>query len=248
MKLLEGKVVLVTGASKGIGKATAVIFAEQGAKLVINGRNQQALCALADELAEVAGSRPELAVYDVSVESEVKQAFQMIQKQYKKLDVLINNAGVMDDALLGMIRMQQLETMMSANLFGTIYHMQYAARLMQRQQAGSIINFSSIIGRVGSAGHVVYGASKAGVIGATMSAAKELARYNIRVNVIAPGFIDTDMVRQLTEKKFAEQVNNIAMRRIGKPSEVANVALFLASDMSSYVTGQVVGVDGGMLI
>ncbi len=248
MKLLDGKVILVTGASKGIGRATAVAFAEQGAQLVINGRNQQTLRALADEIAEVTGSRPELAVYDVGVESEVKQAFQVIQKQYKKLDVMVNNAGVLDDALLGMIRMQQLEATMSANLFGTIYHMQYAARLMQRQQAGSIINLSSIIGRVGNAGQVVYGASKAGVIGATMSAAKELARYNIRVNAIAPGFIDTDMARQLTEEKFAERVNSVAMGRIGKPSEVANVALFLASDLSSYVTGQVVGVDGGMLI
>ena len=134
------------------------------------------------------------------------------------------------------------------NVFASLYHMQYAARLMTRNNAGSIINIASIIGRFGNAGQTVYGASKAAVIGATQSAAKELAPQSIRVNAIAPGFIDTDMVHQLAEDKFRERLASIRMGRIGQPADIANAALFLASDLSAYVTGQVLGVDGGMIV
>ncbi|OEH86750.1 3-oxoacyl-ACP reductase [Desulfuribacillus stibiiarsenatis] len=251
MDLLLGKIALITGATRGIGKATASIFARNGAKVLLNGRNEQELKLLADEINELTEfhvRRAEVVAYDVCDDNETKRTFQYIQKQYKRLDVLVNNAGILDDALLGMIQYSQLQQTMETNLFATISHMQWSARLMQRQKTGAIINISSIIGRVGNAGQVVYGASKAGVIGATLSAAKELASYNIRVNAIAPGFIDTDMVKQLPESKYLERLQSIAMQRIGKPEEVANTALYLASDLSSYVTGQVIGVDGGMLI
>lgn len=247
MKLLEGKLALITGASKGIGRATVLAFAQAGADLVIAGRDQGALAELAKELEEL-GSEVTIASYDVTDPDAIKANFQSIIKKYKKLDILVNNAGMLEDALMGMISTSQIEKTMATNLNSVIHHMQLGARLMQRQKSGSIINVSSIIGRVGNAGQVVYGASKAGVIGASLSAAKELAQYNIRVNSIAPGFIETDMARQLSPDKFQERMDSIAMKRIGQAEEVAQAILFLASDMASYVTGQVIGVDGGMLV
>lgn len=172
----------------------------------------------------------------------------MDQKNLGRLDVLVNNAGVMDDALLGMVNERQMESTFSINIEAVIYHMQYASRLMTRQKQGSIINVSSIIGRTGNAGQVVYASSKAAVIGATYSAAKELGVHNIRVNAVAPGFIDTDMTKQFSEEVYKQRLSGIKMNRMGRPEEVANTILFLASDLSSYVTGQVIGVDGGMVI
>jgi 3-oxoacyl-[acyl-carrier protein] reductase len=162
--------------------------------------------------------------------------------------VLVNNAGILQDALLGMIPDAMIRQTIDVNTVGPIYHVQEASRLMARNKSGSIINVTSIIGRFGNEGQAVYGASKAALIGLTLSAAKELARHNIRVNAVAPGFINTDMVKQLTEQKYGERMKSIKMGRIGEPEDVANAILFLASDLSSYVTGQVLGVDGGMLI
>jgi 3-oxoacyl-[acyl-carrier protein] reductase len=147
-----------------------------------------------------------------------------------------------------MVTHEQIEKTFSINTFGVLYVAQYAARLMSRNKSGSIINISSIIGTNGNEGQTVYGGSKAAVIGITQSLAKELAPNNIRVNAIAPGFIDTDMTRQLPKDKYQERMESIKMGRIGKPEDIANTALFLASDLSAYVTGQVIGVDGGMLI
>ncbi|MNC34795.1 3-oxoacyl-[acyl-carrier-protein] reductase FabG [compost metagenome] len=186
--------------------------------------------------------------FDVSELQDVKEAFRQLFSQTKRLDVLINNAGVLDDALIGMVQQQQIERTFSTNSYSALYCSQYAARLISRSGGGSIINMASIIGKVGNAGQAVYAGSKAAVIGITQSLAKELAVSQIRVNAIAPGFIDTDMARSLPQAKFDERVASIAMGRIGTPDEVASVALFLASDLSRYVTGQVIGVDGGMLI
>lgn len=158
------------------------------------------------------------------------------------------NAGVLEDALIGMVATEQINYVFKVNTFGVLYCSQYASRLMARNGGGSIILVSSIIGTNGNTGQAVYGGSKAAVIGITKSLSKELANQNIRVNAIAPGFIDTDMARSLSEEKFKERITSIKMGRIGQPEEVANVALFLASDLSSYVTGQIIGVDGGMLI
>lgn len=172
----------------------------------------------------------------------------MLYKRIKRLDILVNNAGVLDDALIGMVTRDQIQQVFDVNTFGLLYCSQYAARLMARNQCGSIVNLSSIIATHGNEGQAVYGGSKAAVIGITKSLAKELAQNNIRVNAIAPGFIDTDMTRALPAEVFQARVDSIKMGRIGHPDEVANVALFLASNLSTYVTGQTIGVDGGMLI
>ena len=246
--LLQGKRVLITGAGRGIGLAIARQFAAQGAELWLNGRDEQAITRMAEALGVEFGVPCMPLCFDVADPQAVKQAFQQLFGQTRQLDVLVNNAGVLDDALLGMVQQQQIERTFATNSYSTLYCSQYAARLMQRSGGGSIINMASIIGRVGNAGQAVYAGSMAAVIGITQSLAKELAASQIRVNAIAPGFIDTDMARSLPPAKFDERVASIAMGRIGTPDEVASVALFLASDLSRYVTGQVIGVDGGMLI
>lgn len=246
--LLQGKRVLITGAGRGIGLAIARQFAAQGAELWLNGRDEQAITRMAEALGVEFGVPCMPLCFDVADPQAVKQAFQQLFGQTRQLEVLVNNAGVLDDALLGMVQQQQIERTFATNSYSILYCSQYAARLMQRSDGGSIINMASIIGRVGNAGQAVYAGSKAAVIGITQSLAKELAASQIRVNAIAPGFIDTDMARSLPPAKFDERVASIAMGRIGTPDEVASVALFLASDLSRYVTGQVIGVDGGMLI
>ena len=246
--LLQGKRVVITGAGRGIGLAIARQFAAQGAELWLNGRDEEAITRMAEALGVEFGVPCIPLCFDVADPQAVKQAFQQLFGQTRQLDVLVNNAGVLDDALLGMVQQQQIERTFATNSYSTLYCSQYAARLMQRSGGGSIINMASIIGRVGNAGQAVYAGSKAAVIGITQSLAKELAASQIRVNAIAPGFIDTDMARSLPPAKFDERVASIAMGRIGTPDEVASVALFLASDLSRYVTGQVIGVDGGMLI
>ncbi|MGQ4658744.1 3-oxoacyl-ACP reductase FabG [Aeromonas enteropelogenes] len=246
--LLQGKRVLITGAGRGIGLAIARQFAAQGAELWLNGRDEETITRMAEALGVEFGVPCQPLCFDVADPQAVKQAFQQLFGQTRQLDVLVNNAGVLDDALLGMVQQQQIERTFATNSYSTLYCSQYASRLMQRSGGGSIINMASIIGRVGNAGQAVYAGSKAAVIGITQSLAKELAASQIRVNAIAPGFIDTDMARSLPPAKFDERVASIAMGRIGTPDEVASVALFLASDLSRYVTGQVIGVDGGMLI
>jgi 3-oxoacyl-[acyl-carrier protein] reductase len=185
---------------------------------------------------------------DVRDAVAVRNCYVEIFRRFKRLDVLVNNAGILQDALLGMITNEMIRGVIETNLVGNLLHLQEASRLMSRNRRGSIINLSSIIGRYGNEGQTVYAASKAGIIGMTMAAAKELAPKNIRVNAVAPGFIDTAMTRQLLPDKFEQRVAAIRMGRIGTAEEVAQPILFLASDMSSYVTGQVLGVDGGMVI
>jgi 3-oxoacyl-[acyl-carrier protein] reductase len=246
--LLNGKTVLITGATRGIGKATAEIFVQNGAKVILQGRDEDRLNELKTSLEAVNNVKIYSVCYDVREYNEIKNAFLWIKKNIGRLDVLINNAGVMDDALIGMVNQTHVENTFSVNLNAVLFHMQYASRIMTKQKQGSIINVSSIIGRTGNEGQTVYGASKAGVIGATLSASKELGVNGIRVNAVAPGFIDTDLTNQLSPQKYEERLQNIKMKRAGQPEEVANVMLFLASDLSSYVTGQVIGVDGGMVI
>ncbi|MFM5833790.1 SDR family NAD(P)-dependent oxidoreductase [Aeromonas caviae] len=248
MGLLSGKTVLVTGAGRGIGRAIAERFAAEGATLFLAVRHLEQGQALAAELQATHPITCHAFRCDVADAGAVKTLFRELFSHSKTLDVLVNNAGVLDDALIGMVTPTQVERTFASNSFSVLYCSQYAARMMQRAGGGSIINLSSIIGRVGNAGQAVYGGSKAAVIGMTQSLAKELAPQQIRVNAIAPGFIDTDMAHSLPEEKFQQRLQSIAMGRIGSADEVANVALFLASGLSSYVTGQVIGVDGGMLI
>jgi 3-oxoacyl-[acyl-carrier protein] reductase len=246
---LEGKIAFVTGSTRGIGWASAQMLAQQGATIVLNGLSSPDLLRQrVDEIRAIHDTDADGLLGDVGNPAAIKEFYAAIFKKYKRLDILVNNAGIMEDNLLGMIGLQNIEKTFRVNVTGVILNMQYATRLMERSQSGSIINLSSIIGRFGNAGQIVYAGSKAAVIGVTLSAAKELAVKNIRVNAIAPGFIDTDMVRQLPLNRYDETLQRIKMNRIGTAEDIAKAVLFFASDLSLYVTGQILGVDGGMLI
>ncbi len=246
--MLTRRIALVTGANRGIGRAIAETFVRHGATVFVNARDSATAAATASELNVMGPGRAETLAFDVRDTDAVKAAFLAINKGHKQLDIVVNNAGILRDALIGMSSNDMTKDTVDTNLIGVINCCQYAARLMSRQKSGSIINMSSIIGRVGNEGQSVYAASKAAVIGLTLSLAKELGPANIRVNAIAPGFIDTDMIRAVPAEKAERIRANIKMGRLGSAQDVANTALFLASDLSTYVTGQVIGVDGGMLV
>jgi len=246
---LEGRVAFVTGSTRGIGWACARALAGAGATVVLNGRNDAArLDARVAELRALAPAEHFGVLCDVGDPAAVRSGYRALFERFRRLDVLVNNAGILQDALLGMISDEIVATTFAVNALGPLYSLQEASRLMARKRSGSIVNVASIIGVAGNTGQAAYGASKAALIGLTRSAAKELAPKNIRVNAVAPGFIQTDMTSQLPKAKYDERVASIGMKRIGMPEDVAEVVLFLASDRSAYVTGQVIGVDGGMLI
>lgn len=246
--MLQGKITWITGASRGIGQGIALSFARLGAQTVLVAREVAHLHQTAALIQSENLPAPILMEYDITDSKAVAEAFKEVFKKTKRLDVLVNNAGVIQDALLGMITDDQLQQTFAVNVFAAIYHIQYASRLMARNMSGSIINISSIVALNGFSGLSVYGASKAALIGVTSSAAKELAVNNIRINALAPGFIDTDMAKALTPERFQQRLDSISMKRIGTPEDVAGAAVFLASDLSRYVTGQVLGVDGGMIV
>jgi 3-oxoacyl-[acyl-carrier protein] reductase len=246
---LDGKVAYVTGSTRGIGRAIAERLAEQGATLVVNGRSSaEAVAALEHDLT-VRHDRPALGIHaDQADARAAADAFRSILSTFGRLDIFVNNAGILDDALVGMISNRSIADTFETNTFACIRNLQSAAKLMRRSGAGSIINIASIIGTHGNAGEVVYGAAKAAVVGLTLSAAKELAPEGIRVNAIAPGFIDTDLTRTLPPDVHEQWVGRIGMGRVGVPEDVADVAVFLATDASRYVTGQVIGVDGSLVV
>ncbi len=246
---LNGKIAMVTGSAGGIGWATAKKLASFGATVILNDiKSSELLKVRKEELKKEFNCDAEAFQFDVGNFDSVQNAYNEIFKRYKRLDILVNNAGVLFDNLVGMIRKQDVEQTFSTNTNGVIYNLQFASRLMQRNKSGSIINIASIVGRVGNEGQVVYGGSKAAVIGITLSAARELAPKNIRVNAIAPGFINTDLIKFLSKDIYSQRLDSVKMKRIGQPEDVANAVLFLASDLSTYITGQVIGVDGGMIM
>jgi 3-oxoacyl-[acyl-carrier protein] reductase len=204
--------------------------------------------AAAKELHERYGTTTQTAPFDVSDPTAVSAAFRLLHQEFKHLDILIANAGVLEDALVGMIPDDLPRRMLEVNTLGSIYTLQAAARLMRRQHAGAIVLMSSIIGIHGNAGQVAYAASKAAIVGITRSAAKELGPLGIRVNAVAPGLIKTAMTAHLSADTIARRIEDIALGRIGDTGEVADVIAFLVSDAARYVTGQVLGVDGGMII
>lgn len=246
--MLHGKTALITGANRGIGQAVATCFAEHGADLLLCARERESLEAFARALRQNHGISVRTFYFDLTELTAIKQTFQTISREKLPLDILVNNAGVLKDALLGMITQEQIDSVYATNVFAALHCAQYASRLIAKREGGSIINISSIVGVNGNAGQAVYAGSKAAVIGMTKSLAKELAARQIRVNAIAPGFIDTAMAQSLAPAIFQQRMDSIAMGRIGKPEDVANTALYLGSDLSAYVTGQIINVDGGMLI
>jgi 3-oxoacyl-[acyl-carrier protein] reductase len=246
---LEGKVAFVTGSTRGIGWETARTLARHGATVVLNGHaSQEIVDQRAAEVAGEFGTSCFGLLADAGDASAVKSCYAQIFTRFKRLDILVNNAGVMQEGLLGMIPEKAMRETLEVNVMGPILHLQEASRLMARNKNGSIVNVTSIMGRFGAEGLTVYSASKAALIGLTLSSAKELAPKNIRVNAVAPGFIDTDMTRNMPEKAHAQRLAGIKMNRIGTPGEVADAIAFLASDLARYVTGQILGVDGGMLV
>jgi 3-oxoacyl-[acyl-carrier protein] reductase len=240
-KLLAGKVAIVTGARRGIGRATAERFAENGATVYANARENGSLDTIqGDHLIPL--------YFDVTDARAAKAAVMRVQKEQGRLDCLVNNAGIMKDALIGMVDANVTRSIFDTNVFAVMELLQLAARVMKKQKGGSIVNFASIVGVNGSAGQLAYSASKGAVIAMTKTAAKELAPFDIRVNAVAPGMIDTDMFRSIGKERAAERIEAIGMHRLGTPGEVADACLFLASNLSRYVTGQIIGVDGSAVI
>src|SRR3569833_2835986 len=246
---LTGKGALITGSTRGIGWATARAFAKEGCTVLLNGRaSQEAVDSRVAEIKSEFGVPCLGFCSDVSDPASVKAIYSAIFKEFKRLDVLVNNAGIMQDSMLGMIPEALIRKSLEVNVMGPLLHLQEAARLMGRNRSGSIINLSSIIGDKGKEGQVVYSATKAAILGMTRSAAKELGPKGIRVNAVTPGLIRTELLKDLPEQKLAEAVAGIRIGRAGEPEDVAGVILFLASVAASYVSGQVLGVDGCMIL
>ncbi len=245
---MDKKTAVVTGASRGIGRAIAILFAKEGYNVVINYNGNK------EKAEEVMAECKKFGVDAITVKANVadfKESEELIKKSvetFGRVDVLVNNSGITRDNLLLRMKEEDFDSVIDVNLKGTFNTIKNVTRQMMKQKSGSIINMSSVVGISGNAGQANYAASKAGVIGLTKSVAKELASRGIRVNAIAPGFIETDMTEELNEKTKEEILNNIPLHDTGKSEDVANLAIFLASDKSRYITGQVIHVDGGMLM
>jgi 3-oxoacyl-[acyl-carrier protein] reductase len=241
---VTGKVVLVTGASRGIGRAVAEALAAAGAAVVLGARDQAKLAEAVDAIVS-AGGRASAVSLDVCHRESVDAALAAVLQRHGRIDGLVNNAGITRDNLLLRMKVEEWEAVLATNLTGVYHCTQAALRPMLKQRSGRIVNVTSVVGLTGNAGQANYAASKAGVIGFTKSIAREVASRAITVNAVAPGFIDTEMTAAMTDKAKEAVASSIPMGRVGKPEDVAGAALFLLSDAAAYVTGQVLGVDGG---
>lgn len=242
--MLTDKVILITGASRGIGKAIALITAKNHAHVIINYNKNETYAVEFSTHLNKQGFSTSIINADISCEDQVKEMFAFIKQKYGKIDVLINNAGIMRNALLAFSSMELFNHTIDVNLKGVFLCTRSASNLMRKQKSGKIINISSIVGLYGNQGQTIYSASKAAVIGFTKSSAKELGRYGITVNAIAPGVIETDLLENLKSEDRNKMIPNIALGRTGTAEDVAKVVLFLSSDLSDYVSGAVISVDG----
>ncbi|HHU79072.1 MAG: 3-oxoacyl-[acyl-carrier-protein] reductase [Caldicoprobacterales bacterium] len=243
---LRGKTALITGASRGIGRACALKLAESGADIAVNYSSNKVLAEEVVRMIRQMGRQAVAVQADVSRQKEAEAMVETAIDALGGLDILINNAGITRDALLIRMKEEDWVEVLNTNLSSVFFTTKAAVKYMMKKRRGRIINISSVIGMTGNAGQANYSASKAGIVGFSKSIARELAQRNILVNVIAPGFIETDMTNILSEKQKDAILSMIPLGRYGKPEDIANLAAFLASDESGYLTGQVIPVDGGM--
>ncbi len=246
--MLTGKIAIVTGASRGIGRQIAKTLAEQGAAVIVNYCGSEQAANETVEQITASGGTAKAYQADVSDYTQAADMMNDVVKEYGRIDILINNAGITRDNLILKMNDEDFMKVINTNLTGTFNCVKHASKIMLKQKYGRIVNMASIVGIYGNAGQANYAASKAGVIGMTKSVAKELGSRNITVNAIAPGYIGTDMTDSLPDAAKEKIKSAIAMKRMGTVEDVANLAAFLASDNASYITGQVIGVDGGMSI
>lgn len=246
--MLKGKNVIVTGATRGIGREIALTLAKNGANIAMNYRSLNS--EVEDLINEIKSFGVDaLAIKcDVSIANEVDNFVKEVKAHYNIIDVLVNNAGITKDGLILRMKEEDFDDVLDVNLKGTFNTTKSVSSIMIKQKYGKIINISSVVGIAGNAGQCNYAASKAGVIGFSKSVARELSSRNINVNVVAPGYINTDMTKNLPDKVKEEIIKSIPMKKIGDPKEVANLVLFLSSNLSDYITGQVINVDGGMVM
>lgn len=246
--MLKNKCAIVTGSAKGIGKAIALKLASLGANIVLNYRsNEEEALKTLEELKAFGGDHM-LFKADVSKFDEAQKLMEAATNKYTSIDILVNNAGVTRDTLLLRMKEEDFDKVIEINLKGTFNCIKHVTPVMLKQKCGKIINISSVIGLVGNAGQLNYAASKAGIIGMTKSLAKELGSRGINVNAVAPGFIQTDMTEVLSDKVKEELKGSIPLKRLGTPEDVAKLVAFLSSDEANYITGQVINVDGGMVM
>ena len=243
--MLTGKVCIVTGGGRGIGKAIAQVFAQNGAVVYAVDNREGSVEEWSGEFNQGVKGEVRSLYFDISSEKAVKDGVMQIKKACGHIDGLVNNAGVEFNELIGMISRENMEKMFSVNVYGSINMLQIVSRIMGRQETGgSIVNITSMTALRGNKGQLVYSATKGAVISLTKSAAKELAEKKIRVNAIAPGLTNTDMMRQADPEKLQSRINNVCMGRLAEPVDIANACLFMVSDLSVYVSGQVLAVDG----
>lgn len=246
--LLEGKTALVTGASRGIGRAVAVALASAGAKVAVNYAGNDAAAEETKAAIEAAGGTAILVKADIADSEAVEKMVADTVAAFGQIDILVNNAGITRDVLLMRMKNEDFDAVINTNLKGVYYTTKAVTKLMMKKRYGRIINMASVVGLTGNAGQANYSAAKAGVIGFSKTVAKELASRGITCNMVAPGLIATDMTKDLPEKAKEAMMTSIPLGRAGQPEDVAQAVLFLASDNASYITGQVINVDGGMVM